>query len=97
MYRGHDLWLATLSFGRREMRPITSIERNDFCHTRAANIFTTQFWSAGESREVFQSRFAGVSIVQTGGSRISQWSHYYDGPTSRRYVLASYFTEWIEL
>jgi hypothetical protein len=39
----------------------------------------------------------GASIVQTEGGMITQWSDYYDGPTSRRSALASYFTEWIEL
>jgi steroid delta-isomerase-like uncharacterized protein len=39
----------------------------------------------------------GVSIVRTENGKIADWSDYYDGPTSRRTALASYFTEWVEL
>ena len=39
----------------------------------------------------------GVSVVQTRKGKIVEWSDYYDGLTSRRIALASYFTEWIEL
>ena len=39
----------------------------------------------------------GVSIVRTENGKITDWSDYYDGLTSRRTALASYFTEWIDL
>jgi len=39
----------------------------------------------------------GASIVQTTNGRITGWADYYDGLTSRRTALASYFTEWVEL
>jgi steroid delta-isomerase-like uncharacterized protein len=39
----------------------------------------------------------GVSIVRTENGKITDWSDYYDGLTSRRTALASYFTEWAEL
>ena len=39
---------------------------------------------------------AGVSIVHTDKGQITDWADYYDGLTSRRTVLAAYFTEWIE-
>jgi SnoaL-like domain len=39
----------------------------------------------------------GTSIVRTENGLITDWADYYDGPTSRRTALASYFTEWIEL
>jgi steroid delta-isomerase-like uncharacterized protein len=39
----------------------------------------------------------GVSIVQIKNGKITQWSDYYDQLKSRRYGLASWFTEWIEL
>lgn len=39
----------------------------------------------------------GVSIVRTENGKITDWSDYYDGLTSRRTALASYFTEWVEL
>jgi len=39
----------------------------------------------------------GASIVRIENGRITDWTDYYDGLTSRRTALASYFTEWIEL
>ena len=39
----------------------------------------------------------GVSIVRTENGKITDWSDYYDGVTSRRTALAFYFTEWVEL
>jgi hypothetical protein len=38
----------------------------------------------------------GVSIVRADNGKITDWSDYYDGLTSRRTALASYFTEWVE-
>jgi steroid delta-isomerase-like uncharacterized protein len=39
----------------------------------------------------------GASIVRTVNGKITNWADYYDGLTSRRTALASYFTEWVEL
>ena len=39
----------------------------------------------------------GASIVRTDNGKVTDWSDYYDGRTSRRAALASYFTEWLEL
>jgi hypothetical protein len=39
----------------------------------------------------------GSSIVRTENGKITDWSDYYDGLTSRRTTLASCFTEWVEL
>jgi SnoaL-like domain len=39
----------------------------------------------------------GASIVRIENGKISDWADYYDGLTSRRTALASFFTEWIEL
>jgi ketosteroid isomerase-like protein len=39
----------------------------------------------------------GTSIVRIDHGKITDWSDYYDGLTSRRTALASYFTEWVEL
>ena len=38
----------------------------------------------------------GMSIVRTDNGKITEWVDYYDGLTSRRTRLASYFSEWIE-
>jgi hypothetical protein len=39
----------------------------------------------------------GVSVVRIRNGKVTEWSDYYDGLTSRRTALASYFTDWIEL
>ena len=39
----------------------------------------------------------GVSIVQTENGKITGWTDYYDGLTSRRTALAAHFDEWVEL
>src|SRR5258705_12550483 len=39
----------------------------------------------------------GISDVQIKNGKISQWSDYYDQLKSRRYAVAAWFTEWIEL
>jgi steroid delta-isomerase-like uncharacterized protein len=39
----------------------------------------------------------GISVVQIKNGRINQWSDYYDELKSRRYRVAAFFTEWIEL
>jgi hypothetical protein len=39
----------------------------------------------------------GASIVRIENGKISDSADYYDGLTSRRTALASFFTEWIEL
>jgi ketosteroid isomerase-like protein len=50
----------------------------------------------GLSRKVRVS-FHGTSIVRTDNGKITDWADYYDGLTSRRTALASYFSEWVEL
>jgi hypothetical protein len=35
--------------------------------------------------------------VQIKNGKIGQWSDYYDQLKSRRYGVADWFTEWIEL
>jgi steroid delta-isomerase-like uncharacterized protein len=39
----------------------------------------------------------GVSVVRTKNGKITDWSDYYDGLTSKRTALAAYFTDWVEL
>src|SRR6266446_5791130 len=39
----------------------------------------------------------GISVVQIKNGKISQWSDYYDQLKSRRYGVAAFFTEWVEL
>jgi limonene-1,2-epoxide hydrolase len=39
----------------------------------------------------------GISVVQIENGKISEWSDYYEQLKSQRYVIAGWFTEWIEL
>jgi steroid delta-isomerase-like uncharacterized protein len=39
----------------------------------------------------------GASIVRTENGKITEWTDYYDGLTSRRTALAAHFEEWVEL
>jgi hypothetical protein len=43
------------------------------------------------------SRVQGMSVVQVKNRKIGRWLDYYDQLTARRYGLARWFTEWIEL
>ena len=38
----------------------------------------------------------GVSVIRISKGKITEWSDYYDGLTSRRTALTSCFTDWIE-
>jgi steroid delta-isomerase-like uncharacterized protein len=57
-------------------------------------VLTEPFYG-GLTRKVKVS-LQGVSIVRTDNGKITDWAEYYDGLTSRRTALASYFTEWVE-
>jgi steroid delta-isomerase-like uncharacterized protein len=39
----------------------------------------------------------GVSIVRIEDGKITEWTDYYDGLTSRRTALAAHLEEWVEL
>ena len=56
----------------------------------------TEPYYGGLSRKVRVS-IQGASIVRTDNGKITDWADYYDGLTSRRTALASYFSEWVEL
>jgi steroid delta-isomerase-like uncharacterized protein len=56
----------------------------------------TEPFCGGVSRRV-QVLLRGVSIVRTKNGKITDWSDYYDGLTSRRTALAVHFEEWVEL
>ena len=57
--------------------------------------FTEPFYG-GLSRKVPIS-LRGTSVVQIENGKITDWTDYYDGLTSRRTALAAHFTEWVEL
>jgi steroid delta-isomerase-like uncharacterized protein len=56
----------------------------------------TEPFYGGASRKV-QVLLYGVSVVRTKNGKITEWSDYYDGLTSRRTALAAHFVEWVEL
>ena len=56
------------------------------------NANVTEPFYAGLTRR-FRVSVRGASIVQFDHGKIASWSDYYDGLTSRRVALASYFTE----
>jgi steroid delta-isomerase-like uncharacterized protein len=56
----------------------------------------TEPFYGGASRKV-QVLLYGVSVVRTKDGKITEWSDYYDGLTSRRTALAAHFVEWVEL
>jgi hypothetical protein len=56
----------------------------------------TEPFQSGLSRKIPVS-LQGTSIVRIGNGEITDWADYYDGLTSRRTALASYFKEWVEL
>lgn len=56
----------------------------------------TEPFLGGLSRKVPVS-LHGTSIVRRDNGKITDWSDYYDGLTSRRTALAAYFTEWVGL
>jgi hypothetical protein len=62
--------------------------------TLQANI--TEPFYAGLTRNVPVS-VHGASIVLINTGKVTGWSDYYDGQTSRRAALADYFTEWVEM
>jgi len=55
----------------------------------------TEPFYGGLSRKVRVS-LNGTSVVAMHNEKITDWADYYDGLTSRRTALASYFTEWVE-
>jgi len=57
--------------------------------------FTEPFYGGQSLRVPIVLR--GVSIVQTENGKITGWTDYYDGLTSRRTALAAHFEEWVEL
>jgi steroid delta-isomerase-like uncharacterized protein len=56
----------------------------------------TEPFYGGVSRKI-QVSLQGVSVVRTKNGKITDWSEYHDGLTSRRTALAAHFEEWVEL
>jgi hypothetical protein len=60
------------------------------------NTVLTEPFLNGLSRKVPIS-LHGASIIRVENGKVSEWSDYYDGLTSRRTALAAQFEEWVEL
>jgi hypothetical protein len=56
----------------------------------------TEPFYGGLSRRVPIS-LHGASVVRIENGKITDWTDYYDGQTSRRTALAAHFEEWVEL
>ena len=87
----------------RELYPDSSLE-TDTILVSGEHVITewtlkttiTEPFYGGLSRKV-PVALHGASIVRIQDGKIADWSDYYDGLTSRRTALASYFTEWVGL
>jgi len=87
----------------RELYPDSSL-RTDTILVSGEHVITewtlkttiTEPFYGGLSRKVPVS-LHGASVVRIDNGKIIDWSDYYDGSTSRRTALASYFTEWVGL
>jgi steroid delta-isomerase-like uncharacterized protein len=60
------------------------------------HVTVTEPFYGGVPRKV-QVLLYGVSVVRTKNGKITEWSDYYDGLTSRRSALAAHFEEWSKL
>jgi steroid delta-isomerase-like uncharacterized protein len=87
----------------RELYPDSSL-RTDTILVSGEHVITewtlkttiTEPFYGGLSRKTPVS-LQGASIVRIDNGKITDWSDYYDGLTSRRTALAAYFTEWVGL
>jgi ketosteroid isomerase-like protein len=87
----------------RELYPDSSLQTerilvsSDYVITQwILHTVLTEPFFGGLSRKVPIS-LHGASIVRIENGKVSEWSDYYDGLTSRRTALAAQFEEWVEL
>jgi len=87
----------------RELYPDTSLQSDRIfvCGDCVITEWTlqatlTEPFYGGLSRKVPIS-LRGASVVRTENGKITDWTDYYDGTTSRRAALAAHFEEWVEL
>ena len=86
----------------REYFPDTAMEVNSIfeCGDRVVAEWTL---SATETVPFGPTQFRkpisvrGTSIVQIQNGRVTRWSDYYDSVASRRFTVAAFFEEWVEL
>ena len=87
----------------RELYPDSSLQTDrilvsgDYVVTEwALRTTLTEPFYGGLSRKVPIS-LHGASVVRTEDGKITDWTDYYDGLTSRRTALGAHFEEWVEL
>jgi ketosteroid isomerase-like protein len=87
----------------RELYPDSSLQTerilvsSDYVITQwILHAVLTEPFFGGLSRKVPIS-LHGASIIRIENGKVSEWSDYYDGLTSRRTALAAQFEEWVEL
>jgi ketosteroid isomerase-like protein len=95
--------LAEFFLKTRELYPNSSLQTDrifvsgDYVVTEwTLRATVTEPFYGGLSRNVPVS-LPGASIVRVENGKITAWTDYYDGITSRRTALAAYFEEWVEL
>ena len=86
----------------REYFPDTAVEVNSIfeCEDRVVaewklNATETVPFGPTQLRKPISVR--GTSIVQIQNGRVTRWSDYYDSIASRRFKVAAFFEEWVEL
>ena len=87
----------------RELYPDSSLQTDAIFHSgnRVIAEWTLQFTLTepfyGGLKRTVKVSVQGASILRIENGKISDWADYYDGLTSRRTALASFFSEWTEL
>jgi steroid delta-isomerase-like uncharacterized protein len=95
--------LAEFFYKTRELYPDSFLQTDTIfvSGNRVITEWTLQFTLTepfyGGLKRTVKVSVHGASIVRIEHGKIADWADYYDGLTSRRTALGSYFTEWIEL
>jgi steroid delta-isomerase-like uncharacterized protein len=74
---------------------VSTFECGDYAITEW-KLTTTQTVPFGSISYLSRIVLRGSTIVQIDNGEITHWSDYYDQLTSRRFILAESFKEWIE-
>ena len=86
----------------REFFPDTAVEVNSIfeCGDRVVaewKLNATETVPFGPTQLRKPISVQGTSIVQIRNGRVTRWSDYYDSIASRRFKVAAFFEEWVEL
>ena len=86
----------------REYFPDTAVEviSNLSCGDRVVvewKLHATETMPFGRTQFRHPISVRGTSIVEIQDGRVTRWSDYYDSIASRRFKVAAFFEEWVEL